>query len=103
MMMEYLFLFVFGIGTILLGIFNWKGNITSIHWYNRTKVTKDNVKKYGKVMGLGTIIIGSSLSITSILYLLIEKEFVWYVTLVGIVIGLILMIYGQFKYNRGIF
>lgn len=101
--MEYLFLFIFGIGTVLLGIFNWKGDITSIHWYNRNRVTKENIKKYGKIMGLGTMIIGSSLSVTSILYLLIKKEFVWYVTLVGIVIGFILMIYGQFKYNRGIF
>lgn len=101
--MEYLFLFIFGIGTVLLGIFNWKGDITSIHWYNRNRVTTENIKKYGKVMGLGTMIIGSSLVATALLQLIFEGECAWCITLIGVVVGLILMIYGQFKYNRGIF
>lgn len=42
------------IGTLLavLGIFNLKGDIASIHWYNRRKVTKENQKTYCLCMGM---------------------------------------------------
>ena len=47
---------LFGIGAMLiaLGIFNMCGNIASIHWYNRRKVTKENQKVYCFIVGLGT-------------------------------------------------
>lgn len=42
------------IGTLLavLGIFILKGDIASIYWYNRRKVTKENQKTYCLCMGL---------------------------------------------------
>ena len=52
--MEYIFLLIFGICITILGIFNLKGNISTIHWYNRLKITKENSKEYGKIMGIGT-------------------------------------------------
>ena len=38
--------FVIIVGTILcvLGITNIRGNISSIHWYNRTKVKLEDIK-----------------------------------------------------------
>lgn len=42
--MEYIFLLIFGICITILGIFNLKGNISTIHWYNRLKITKENSK-----------------------------------------------------------
>ena len=45
--MEYIFLLIFGICITILGIFNLKGNISTIHWYNRLKITKENSKEYG--------------------------------------------------------
>ena len=58
-----------GLGAIIavLGIFNMSGNIASIHWYNRRKVTKENQKAYCFVVGLGTLIIGASLIIAGII------------------------------------
>ena len=101
--MEYIFMIIFGICIIVLGLFNYKGNISSIHWYNRTKITKENSKKYGEAMGLGTIIIGVSLTITAILQMIFEIASLWLITLVGVIIGLVFLLYGQFKYNKGIF
>ena len=37
-----------GVICVLLGIFNMCGNIGTIHWYNRRKVTKENQKAYHK-------------------------------------------------------
>ena len=101
--MEYIFLLIFGICITILGIFNLKGNISSIHWYNRLKITEENRKKYGKSMGIGSLIIGICMTITAILQMIFYNENIWYITVLGIVIGLIFMIYGQIKYNKGIF
>ena len=72
-------------------------------WYNRTRITKENSKKYGEAMGLGTIIIGVSLIITAILQMIFDIESLWLITLVGVIVGLVFLLYGQFKYNKGIF
>ena len=101
--MEYIFLLIFGICITILGIFNLKGNISSIHWYNRLKITEKNRKKYGKSMGIGSLIIGICMTITAILQMIFYNENIWYITVIGIIIGLIFMIYGQIKYIRGIF
>lgn len=101
--MEYIVLLIFGICISILGIFNFKGNIASIHWYNRLKITKENDKKYGRIMGLGTFIIGICMVITAILQMIFNDEKIWYITITGIVVGLIFMIYSQLKYNKGIF
>ncbi len=101
--MEYILLLIFGICITILGVFNFKGNIASIHWYNRLRVTKEITKKYGKTMGIGALIIGICMVITAILQMISNNENIWYITVVGIVVGLIFMIYGQVKYNKGIF
>lgn len=101
--MEYIILLVLGICIIILGIVNIKGNISSIHWYNRRKITQETSKQYGKAMGIGSVIIGLSMSINAILQMILKIETLWYITVIGIVIGLIFMLYGQIKYNKGIF
>ena len=92
-----------GIVFILLGIFNMCGNIGSIHWYNRRKVTKENQKAYCLVMGLGTLIIGITLIAATIVQVLAGVEQGAFVILGGVVIGFALMLYAQFKYNKGLF
>ena len=92
-----------GIVFILLGIFNMCGNIGSIHWYNRRKVTKENQKAYCLVMGLGTLIIGVTLIAATIVQVLVGVEQGAFVILGGVVIGFSLMLYAQFKYNKGLF
>ena len=92
-----------GLVFVLLGIFNMCGNIGSIHWYNRRKVTKENQKAYCLVMGLGTLIIGITLIAATIVQVLAGVEQGAFVILGGVVIGFSLMLYAQFKYNKGIF
>lgn len=101
--MEYIILLILGVCFIILGIVNIKGNISSIHWYNRRKITQETSKQYGKAMGIGSVIIGLSMSITAILQMIFKIETLWYIAVAGIIIGLIFMLYGQTKYNKGIF
>lgn len=94
-----------GLGIILtvLGIFNMCGNIGSIHWYNRRKVTKENQKAYCIFMGLGTLIIGVTFIIATIVQVIIGVEQGAFIVLGGVVVGFALMLYAQIKYNKGIF
>lgn len=101
---------ILGIILIVLGIMNMKGNISSLHWYHRQRVTEEDRKPFGKLVGLGTLIIGVALIISGILFCISEataKE-LWliigcFITVVGIVVGLVLSFYAMIKYNKGIF
>lgn len=101
--MTYLPLLFLGIIFIILGSINIKGNITTIHWYNRRKVSEADAPKYGKAMGLGTIIIGISMIFTAILQMIFDLESIFNLMLIGLIIGVAIMLYAQFKYNKGIF
>ena len=93
-----------GIGVILtlLGIFNMRGNIGSIHWYNRRKVKNEDQLPYCRFMGTGTLIIGVSLIAAGFVQALANDEAAAWVISGGVIVGLALMLYAQFKYNRGI-
>lgn len=96
---------LFGLGAILManGIFNMCGNIGSIHWYNRRKVTKENQKAYCMLVGLGTLVMGVGLIVAGIVQALIGIEPSAVIIVGGILIGLTLILVAQFKYNRGLF
>ena len=96
-------LFIFGILLLVLGWFNYKGNISSIHWYNRRRVLPEDVPAFGRLMGIGTIIIGASLMLTASLGLVFHSEAVYAVILAGAVIGIGFMVYAMLKYNHGFF
>ena len=78
--MDYIPMLALGAIFLVLGCFNIKGNISSIHWYNRRKVLPEDVPQ-----------------------IFFETEGLYYITVAGAVIGLGFMLYGQFKYNHGIF
>ena len=92
-----------GLILIVIGIFNRKGNISTIHWYNRRKVSEADRQAYGKWMGLGTILCGAGLMAGGILQYF-APEGIWSIpVVVGLVIGLGLMLYAQLKFNHGLF
>ena len=101
--MEQLSLALVGVLLIVLGRTNMTGNISTIHWYNRTKVTGDDVPKYGRVVGLGCVIMGVSFLITAGLECFVQATWTPVIALAGLAIGIGFILYGQFKYNKGIF
>lgn len=94
-----------GLGIILVitGVFNMCGNIGSIHWYNRRKVTKENQKPYCRLVGLGTLIMGVGLIASGFVQAFIGVETSAIITVSGLFIGLPIILYAQFKYNKGLF
>lgn len=92
-------LLVLGLVICALGIINIKGNITTIHFYNRQRVQEEDVPKYGKAVGTGTLIMGLSLIVSAFL----KDEILPFIIIPCFIVGLIFILYGQFKYNKGIF
>lgn len=109
-MQEYISLFILGAICITIGIFNSKGNISTLHSYHRKRVSEEDRIPFGKQVGLGMIIIGTSVIVSGILtaidyyrpskVLLIASATV---TIIGLVIGLIIAFHAMIKYNKGIF
>lgn len=99
-----------GVILIALGVMNMKGNISSLHWYHRQRVTEEDRKPFGRLVGLGTLIIGVAMILFGILFWIHEiTTQVPYVIIgtvflgIGIVVGLGLSFYAMIKYNKGIF
>ena len=54
-------------------------------------------------MGAGTLIMGVSLILSALFQVVFKTTAFDYIVLTGCAVGLALMLYGQFKYNKGIF
>ena len=91
-----------GVIISVVGIVNIKGNISTIHSYNRRKVKEEDIPKYGKAVGTGTLVMGISL-VLGFIASLWSEEMITYIILIGVAVGLGFILYGQFKYNGGIF
>ena len=47
-----------GILIIIIGIVNMTGNISTLHSYHRHRVRPEDIKPFGRLVGLGTLLIG---------------------------------------------
>lgn len=100
--MDNIALLILGIFISVIGFVNMTGNISTIHSYNRRKVKEEDVPKYGRAVGTGTLIIGVSL-IAAFVTTFWSEEAMSFIVIPALVIGLGFILYAQFKYNKGIF
>lgn len=100
--MDNIALLILGIFISVIGIVNMTGNISTIHSYNRRKVKEEDVPKYGRAVGTGTLIIGVSL-IAAFVTTFWSETAMSFIVIPALVIGLAFILYAQFKYNKGIF
>ncbi len=102
-MEKYISFVVLGVVLIVLGILNCMGNISFVHRYNRKNVSEADVPKYGKCVGIGTIICGVALLVTVIFELVLQIPIGEIGLIVGFVLGFAPILFAQFKYNKGFF
>ena len=100
--MDNIALLILGIFISVIGIVNMTGNISTIHSYNRRKVREEDIPKYGRAVGTGTLIIGVSL-IAAFVTTFWSETAMSFIVIPALVIGLGFILYAQFKYNKGIF
>ena len=99
-----------GVVCIALGISNMKGNISSVHWYHRKRVTEENLLPFGKTIGLGTAVCGGALMASGLFTFASQKTQLAVlatagnvIMVAGLVVGLGITLYAMIKYNKGIF
>ena len=106
------FLLLVGVGVVLLilGAIHMTGNISSLHRYHRKRVTEENRKPFGRLVGLGTTLVGISIILYGAMLFAFEKTQMdglmiaaTAILILGIVTGLGLSFYAMIKYNKGIF
>ena len=106
------FIITAGLGLLVcvLGIINMTGNISSLHWYHRQRVIEKNRKPFGKLVGLGTLIIGLAMIVFGILFLVFEQTQLELLVTIGVIellasiaAGTLVSFYAMKKYNGGIF
>ena len=109
-MSYFIVMAVLGIICILIGISNMRGNLATIHYYHRKRVSEADRLPFGRLMGLGTLIAGAAVIIFSIFSALdyfIENPIFTTIGVVflipGMTVGLVLSIYATIKYNKGLF
>ena len=102
--------FFVGLVCVFIGISNMRGNISSIHSYHRARVSDNDVKPFGKLVGLGTVICGIAVMVYGgflALALHMERQIFGLIgtilMIVGLIFGLCLSFYAMKKYNKGIF
>ena len=101
---------IFGVLISVMGIINMKGNVSTLHWYHRKRVAEVDKKPMGRLVGLGTIIIGVAFIVFAAFALVatLTTNHVFFTIggielIVGLIIGILISFYAMFKYNKGIF
>ena len=109
-MYEYIGAILVGVLCIVIGILNIKGKVSMLHSYHRKRVSKEDILPFGKLVGMGMIIIGAAIIIGGVLSMVAinTENKVWdivsYVVIgIGLVVGLGFAFYAMKKYNKGIF
>ena len=86
------------------------GNISSLHRYHRHRVSEENKKPFGRLVGLGTLIVGVALMVFGGLMFVFEQTALQIILVIapiiliaGVAVGLAISFYAMKKYNGGIF
>lgn len=109
-MKEFIISLIIAITLIVIGVLNTRGNISTLHSYHRKRVSEENRLPFGRLVGLGTIIVGGAVMICGVLSLIAFCNNSQTLTIigtvfliVGITVGLGIILYAMVKYNKGIF
>ena len=108
--MESIITAIVGVVCIVIGFLNRKGNVSMLHSYHIKRVSEEDKLPFGRLVGLGMIIIGISIVIMGGLMLAtrITENSAYslagtIISIVGMAIGFVITFYAMFKYNKGIF
>ncbi|MBO6041413.1 MAG: DUF3784 domain-containing protein [Oscillospiraceae bacterium] len=87
---------------IVLGLVLWlKQKISLLHDYHYQHVKKEDIPAYTRQMGIGIILIGAGIGLDG-LFTALDSPYWWVPMTAGIVLGSVVMVRAQKKYNGSI-
>jgi hypothetical protein len=109
-MPEFIVCLIIGVLICFFGVRNIMGDISSLHDYHRKRVSPEDVKPFGRLVGIGNLIMGVSVVLMGVFSIVgglyADESIVLLGTVimaVGIVVGCAISFYAMKKYNGGIF
>lgn len=108
-MIEAIIGIIIGIVCIVIGILNMKGNIKMLHSYHIRNIKEEEKIHFGRLVGIGTIIIGVLLIVYGFLnamYAIIKNDQIVItsniILVIGLIIGICICLFAIKKYNKKI-
>ena len=107
---EGIFAIVIGLVFVVISIMNFNGNIKMMHSYHIKNIKEEDVKPFGRLIGIGMLIVSIaiiSLGALMIPATLLEDEMYttisYFISVPLFVIGIGIAIFAVKKYNKTIF
>lgn len=101
---------IIGVICIFIGISHRKGNISLLHSYHRKRVSEEDKLPFGRMVGLGVIIVGISLILMAVMSFMatalgnsLYNVIGTVILTVGFVVGIGISFFAMIKYNKSIF
>ena len=92
-------LLIAGIGTIIIGVINFTGDISTVRKIWRENVRKEDTVKFGRVIGIGTVVMGIALIVVMVLQIIYKVPFTA-VLIPAAIIWVMSDIVAQVNYNK---
>ena len=87
-----------------MGFLLWeKGKIEVIHGYHYRKVRQEDKKAYTGIMGKAMVVIGAGITVSAVLGVAALSFAGMVAGIASFAAGLCMMLFGQIKYNMGLF
>lgn len=103
-MFELFLMLVIGGTFVFIGLRIWKKEqISLIHDYHYSNVSEEDKTAYTKQMGKACMIMGIGMLLTGIVDFITKTPYGWVCFIVFFILGMIMMVRAQKKYNGGIF
>ena len=101
--MESIVTVIIGIICIYLGLKHRKGDVSMLHSYHKKRVAEEDKVPFGKMVGLGVIIVGVGLILSGVLHYFAYTLLANIALIAALIIGLGISFGAMIKYNKGIF
>ena len=101
--MDFIPMIVLGLCVVVVGVLTAMENPTTLHWFPCKKVQEKDMTAFARTEGGGTILAGAGMAVTAVIQMIHYEMMVWYVALIAMVLGAVVIFYGQSRYNGGIF
>jgi len=100
---EFITQMIIGLVLMVVGIFNMKGKLSLLHSYHRKGIKEEDIKPFGKRVGIGSIIIGITIILAGLFTIFNYANISNVILSIGLVTGCIIIFSALFNYNKGIF
>lgn len=89
-----------GILAVVFGLLIWKKQkVSLIHSYHYKNAKQENVASYTRLIGIGMVLIGSSICMTGLINFIFKTGWGWIVFFIGFISGLMKINKAQKTYN----